>query len=82
MEQRGTKHGPLADDVQHAEDEALERSGRESHVEEEREDEGVGEGAAASGHRMAGTGSSADEYSYEDHGEEGGASHPKPKHDS
>ncbi|MGH2735542.1 MAG: hypothetical protein ACRDKZ_08180 [Actinomycetota bacterium] len=82
QERRSNKQGPKADDAQHGEEEALERSGRESHVEEEREKEGEGEGAAASGHRVSGSGSSADDYSYTDHGEEGGASHPKPKDDN
>jgi hypothetical protein len=54
----------------------MERSGKESRASEERlkeRDEGP------SGHRISGSGSSAEEYSYKDHGEEGGASHPKPR---
>ena len=34
---------------------------------------------SGSGHRIAGTGSSADTYPLKDQGETGGASHPKPK---
>jgi hypothetical protein len=68
------------DDELKKEEESLERSGKESHVEEFREQEGgTEEEPDASGHRVTGTGSSADSYSYTDRGEEGGSSHPKPK---
>ena len=80
MESSGNRKGFKLDDEMSKDAEALERSGRESHVEEFREQEGA-EGETGSGHRVAGTGSSADRYSYQDHGEEGGASHPKPKGD-
>lgn len=68
--------GRRLDDERKKETESLERSGKESHTEEFREQEG---GDVPSGHRIAGSGSSADTYSYTDRGEEGGASHPKPK---
>ncbi len=68
--------GRRLDEERKKETEPLERSGKESHVEEFREQEG---GDMPSGHRISGTGSSADTYSYTDRGEEGGASHPKPK---
>ncbi|MGH2821004.1 MAG: hypothetical protein ACRDJ5_10170 [Actinomycetota bacterium] len=49
-------------------------------MEEEREQEGdQDERIAGGGHRISGTGSSADTYPHSDRGEEGGASHPKPK---
>ena len=68
--------GPRLDEERKKETESLERSGKESHVEEFREQEG---GDVGSGHRTSGSGSSADSYTYTDRGEEGGASHPKPK---
>jgi hypothetical protein len=79
MERGSSKHGPDADDRLQDIDEPLERSLKEPHVaderaEEEREDEDPG-----SGHRIAGSGSSADSYTLTDRGEEGGSSHPKPK---
>lgn len=49
----------------------------EGHVEEHLEKEP--NGSTGSGHRVQGTGSSADTYSLQDHGEIGGDSHPKPK---
>jgi hypothetical protein len=68
--------GRRLDEERKKETESLERSGKESHVEEFREQE---DGDLASGHRISGSGSSADSYTYTDRGEEGGASHPKPK---
>ncbi len=81
MERGSDKHGSRIDDELKREAEPLERSTRESHVEPERERESPDEdeGIEGSGHRVAGTGSSAEEYSWKDHGEEGGASHPKPR---
>ncbi len=93
MERGNAKQGAKLDDEVKKDAESLERSLKESHVEEflEREappkgepgsdyvDERPGEDEPGSGHRIAGTGSSADTYSYRDRGEEGGASHPKPK---
>jgi hypothetical protein len=75
------KHGSKLDDEMKRDSEALERSGKEAHAEEEREQQGADPDTGEpnrSGHRIAGSGSSADEYTYRDHGEEGGASHPKP----
>jgi hypothetical protein len=75
------KHGFKLDDEMKRDAETLDRSGKEGHTEEEREQQGSdpesGE-PTGSGHRVSGSGSSADEYTYKDHGEEGGASHPKP----
>jgi hypothetical protein len=93
MERGGGKQSAKIDDELKSEVEPLERSTKESHVEEflEKEAPGVGEpgaevtgerpgdGEPGSGHRIAGTGSSAESYSYKDRGEEGGASHPRPK---
>ena len=79
MERGSDKHGGKLDDKLQSEGEELMSSSRESHVEGEREEEAPEDYASGSGHRVAGTGSSADEYSLADHGEEGGASHPKPK---
>ena len=93
LERGSNKDGPRLDDELKSESEPLERSMKEAHVEEfmEKEAPPVGEADAelvedrpaeeepGSGHRIAGTGSSADAYSYTDHGETGGASHPKPK---
>ena len=90
MERGSDKHSPELDDKLKEETEALERSLKEPHVEEFLEKEAPGEdelsddasappGEPASGHRIAGTGSSAESYSYTDRGEEGGSSHPKPK---
>ena len=81
MERGSDKHGSRFDDQLQDESEVLERSLHESHVEPERELEGGDDEIPASGHRVAGTGSSADEYPWKDHGEVGGASHPKPKED-
>jgi hypothetical protein len=55
------------------ETEPIERSSKEGHLDDEREQQG------ASGHRITGSGSSADSYNYQNRGEEGGSSHPKPK---
>ena len=84
MERGSNKHGPKIDDEIGRETEALERSGKEARADESREKEDVsaapGEGdGTPSGHRISGSGSSADEYTYKDWGEVGGASHPKPK---
>ena len=79
MERGSDKHGGKLDDKLQDESEELKRSGRESDVEGEREEKAPEGHASSSGHRVAGTGSSADKYSLADHGEEGGASHPKPK---
>ena len=84
MERGSNKHGAKLDDQIQGETEALERSGREAHAEEflEKEDASAAPGeaeGAPSGHRISGSGSSADEYTYKDWGEVGGASHPKPK---
>lgn len=73
METSGTHKNPKLDEAMKQESEPIERSSKEGHVEDEREQQG------ASGHRIAGSGSSADTYSYQDRGEEGGSSHPKPK---
>jgi hypothetical protein len=56
------------------ESQPIEHSAKEGHVEEFLDKE-----EASKGHRVRGSGSSADDYPYRDHGEEGGASHPKPK---
>jgi hypothetical protein len=85
--QRGSgKQNARVDDVIKHDEEPLERSGKEAHVEPFRQDEaptdvepGEIDEPAPSGHRISGTGSSADTYPYQDHGETGGASHPKPE---
>jgi hypothetical protein len=82
MERGSDKHGPKLDDELESETEPLERAGRESHVEEAREKETPGDSDIGDGHRVAGSGSSADAYTYEDQGERGGASHPKPREHS
>ena len=87
MERGSNTSGPKLDEERKKEDHALETSGKESHVEPERETERVedpvldedAEDFSGSGHRIAGTGSSAEKYSLTDHGEEGGSSHPVPK---
>lgn len=80
MERGSSKHGPRIDDEAQAETESIERSGKESRAEDfvEKEPTDESEGSS-SGHRIHGSGSSAEEYTYKDHGEEGGASHPKPR---
>jgi len=84
VERGSNKHSPELDDELKKETEALERSGKEARAEAflEKEDVSAAPGDAEgvpSGHRISGSGSSADEYSYKDWGEVGGASHPKPK---
>jgi hypothetical protein len=79
MERGSDKHGSKLDDELQSESEPLTRSGKEPHVEAEREKEAPEGDQSGSGHRVSGTGSSADKYNLTDHGEEGGASHPKPK---
>jgi hypothetical protein len=79
MERGSDKHGSRLDEQLEDEAQPLERATKESHVEEEREKEAPGADAEGSGHRIAGSGSSADEYTLTDHGDKGGASHPKPK---
>ena len=81
MERGSDKHGDRVDDELQRESESIERSLGESHVEGERLKEGSAEDEPGSGHRVRGSGSSADEYPWKDHGEEGGASHPKPRSD-
>ena len=86
MERGSTKHSPELDDELKRETEALERSGKEARAEEGFEKEGASAApgdveGAPSGHRISGSGSSADEYTYKDWGEVGGASHPKPKNE-
>jgi hypothetical protein len=78
MERGSSKHGPDMDERLEATTEPIERSLKEPHVEGERQEEPE-EADTGSGHRVRGTGSSADTYSLTDRGEEGGASHPKPK---
>ncbi len=77
-QQRG-KQSPRQDDELKHEEEPLERAGRETHVEEFLEHQGAEDESLPSGHRIAGSGSSAESHSYRDHGEQGAASHPKPK---
>ncbi len=87
MERGSDKQGPRLDqDRKRSEGEALERSGKEAHVEPYRQDEAPTDVEAGevsddlptpSGHRIAGSGSSAETYPYRDRGEVGGASHPK-----
>jgi hypothetical protein len=73
MERGSDRHGPMLDDEMKEETHDIETAGKESTVEEEREKE------MPHGHRISGSGSSADEYTYKDHGEEGGRGHPKPE---
>ena len=79
VERGSDRHGSRIDEELSEAAEPLERSGRESHVEPEREQESADDDVPGSGHRVRGSGSSADDYSYTDRGEEGGSSHPKPK---
>jgi hypothetical protein len=84
MERGSNKHSPKLDDQLESETEALVRSGKEARAEEflEKEDVSAAPDDAErtpSGHRISGSGSSADEYTYKDWGEVGGKSHPKPK---
>ena len=86
--QRGSNTtGPKLNEERKKEDQSLTTAAKESHVEPERESERVEDAAldeeaedfSGTGHRIAGTGSSADTYSYTDRGEEGGAGHPVPQ---
>jgi hypothetical protein len=79
MERGSDKHGPRLDNAMEGESEPLTRSAKEAHVEGERDREAPADDPGGKGHRIAGSGSSADEHSWRDHGEQGGASHPKPK---
>lgn len=84
MERGSTKHSAELDDQMKHETEPIERSLKEPRADEAREKEDVTPEVeppeeAPSGHRIAGSGSSADEYTYKDWGEVGAASHPKPK---
>jgi hypothetical protein len=84
MERGSSKHGSDMDERLEATTEPIERSLKEGHVDEERAEEDrteedLEEPEPGSGHRIAGTGSSADTYPLTDRGEEGGSSHPKPK---
>jgi hypothetical protein len=67
------KTGPRLDDEMKKETEEVERAGKESRVEDEREQQ------QAEGHRIAGSGASTDDHPHRDRGEEGAESHPKPK---
>jgi hypothetical protein len=75
------------DDQLKKEGEPLERSRKESRAEESREKERHPEEVpeagqdepGGSGHRISGSGTSTGDYPYRDRGEEGGASHPKPR---
>lgn len=85
MERGSGKQNPRVDDELKHGEEPLERSGKEAHAEAFRQDEaptdvepGEIDEPTPSGHRISGAGSSADTYPYRDHGETGGASHPKP----
>ena len=84
MKRGSTEHGPRADDALEEETgDGLTRN-KEAHQEEGLEREGAGSEpevshGAGGGHRITGSGSSAEDYSYKDHGEEGGESHPKPR---
>ena len=82
MERGNDRSGPRLDDEFKAESESLERSGRESRVEEHREQQGATEEEPEAAERIAGSGSSAETYPYTNRGEEGGASHPKPREES
>ncbi len=62
MERGSDKHGSRVDDQMGEEAEPLERSLGESHVEGNRLQESSDEEEAGTGHRIRGTGSSADEY--------------------
>ncbi|HEX2051525.1 MAG TPA: hypothetical protein VHJ34_12975 [Actinomycetota bacterium] len=82
MERGSNKKGAKLDDQLEKEALSLETATpKDPHAESERQQETAGD-EPGTGHRVAGSGSSADEYSYKDHGETGGASHPKPKDES
>jgi hypothetical protein len=72
MERGSSKHGSRLDDELSEEAEPLDRSAKESHVEEHLEKEYPG------GHRVRGSGTSTEEHPYKDHGDEGGREHPRP----
>lgn len=76
MERGSRKHGFSGDDRLKTETEPVERSGREQRSQDARKKEAEDLG---SGHRIEGTGTSAEAYNWTDHGEQGGDSHPKPK---
>ena len=78
MERGSDKHGSRLDDELQDESEPLERSLGESHVSDERLKESSAEEEGGTGHRIRGSGTSTEEYPWKDHGEQGGASHPKP----
>jgi hypothetical protein len=79
MERGSDKHGSKLDEQLEDEAESIERSGKEARSEDARAKETAREEPGGSGHRIAGSGSSAEDHSLSDHGEQGGASHPKPK---
>ena len=81
MERGSNKVNPELDDQMKHEVEPLIRSNKEGHVEPHLEKEAVDETEEppSSGHRIAGSGTSADEYNWKNHGETGGESHPQPK---
>lgn len=76
MERGSNKRGLPGDDRVSTESEELERSGREARARQDRLQEDDDE--LGSGHRISGSGSSADSYTYTDHGDQGGAGHPRP----
>lgn len=80
MERGSDKHGPMVDDELQSETEALERSGKDPHVEEHLARDGVEEDEP--GDPLAATHSSAPTHHNRHEGEAGGSSHPKPKDDS
>lgn len=80
MERGSDKQGRRMDEKMKEESQAVETAMKESHSEEHLEKEQTNpEEETGSAPRVAGTGSSADSFSYKDRGEEGGASHPMPK---
>ena len=91
MDRGSGKKSPKLDDEMKKESETLERATKEGHAEAFRQQEMPAEGEAGeqgddldgppTGHRIAGTGSSAETYPYRDRGEVGRASHPKPRGD-
>ncbi|MPZ91940.1 MAG: hypothetical protein GEU68_09970 [Actinobacteria bacterium] len=80
MKRGSDKHGAMADDELQSETEALERSGKDPHVEEHLARDGLEEDEP--GDPLAGTHSSAPHHPNRNEGETGGSSHPKPKEDS
>lgn len=77
MERGSNKVGAKLNQELEHEETPLERSNKEGHAEEHLEKER--EDGLGTGHRIEGSGASADEHPYKDHGEVGGASHPKPQ---